>query len=71
VTAWPTVIDAGPRPKVTVALAGGGVHKLRRAQVSAYLVPTVGANEVATANRNRFTALRQFEIRGCAAGANG
>jgi extracellular elastinolytic metalloproteinase len=53
--------------QVTVALSGGA-HRLDRAAVSGYLVPTVGDNEVATATQNRFTALRQFELRGCRSG---
>jgi extracellular elastinolytic metalloproteinase len=55
--------------QVTVAL-GGGAHKLDRAAVSAYLQVAVGDNEVATATQNRFTALRQFELRTCTAAAS-
>lgn len=55
--------------QVTVAL-GGGSHRLIRAAVSANLVPTTNANEIASATQNRFTALRQFELRGCTKGAD-
>jgi extracellular elastinolytic metalloproteinase len=68
VTGWPTDVDQ-THPRVTVTL-GGGAHKLKQAAVSAYLVPTVDANEVAQATQNRFTALRQFELLGCTAGAS-
>jgi extracellular elastinolytic metalloproteinase len=68
VTGWATDVDQ-THPRVTVDLAGG-THKLKQAAVSAYLVPTVDANEVASATQNRFTALRQFELLGCRAGAS-
>jgi extracellular elastinolytic metalloproteinase len=55
--------------QVTVAL-GGGAHALARAAVSAHLVPTVDPQEVTQATQNRFTALRQFELRGCVASAH-
>jgi hypothetical protein len=57
-------VDLDPHPTVTVAL-GGGAHKLDRANVSAYLVPTVDDDEMAQATQNRFTALRAFELWGC------
>jgi hypothetical protein len=62
-------IDAEPHPTVVVAL-GGGVHELERAAVSGYLFPEVGDDEVARTTQNRFTALRQFELRRCRAGAD-
>jgi hypothetical protein len=54
--------------QVTIAL-GGGKHELEQGAASAQLVPTTNANEIASATQNRFTALRAFELRGCAAGA--
>jgi extracellular elastinolytic metalloproteinase len=62
-------VNVAPHPTVTVALATG-THRLDRANVSAYLFPTVGNDEIATATQNRFTALRQFELRACRAGAD-
>ena len=63
-------VDLDPHPQVTVAL-GGGAHKLDRANVSAYLVPTVDDDEMAQATQNRFTALRAFELWGCSADCAG
>ena len=66
--------------QVTVQL-GGGAHKLDRAQVSAYLTlenegrpemppdPPPPPQPPIPGTQNRFTALRQFELWGCTAGA--
>jgi hypothetical protein len=62
--------------QVTVQL-GGGSHKLDRAQVSAYLTlenedpqsPEMPPPPPTPGTQNRFTALRQFELWGCTAGA--
>jgi extracellular elastinolytic metalloproteinase len=62
--------------QVTVQL-GGGAHKLDRAQVSAYLTlenedpesPEMPPDPPTPGTQNRFTALRQFELWGCTAGA--
>jgi hypothetical protein len=62
--------------QVTVQLAGGS-HKLDRAQVSAYLTldnedpesPEMPPDPPTPGTQNRFTALRQFELWGCSAGA--
>jgi extracellular elastinolytic metalloproteinase len=62
-------VNVAPHPTVTVALAPGK-RKIDRANVSAFLVPTVGNDEMASATQNRFTALRQFELRACRAGAD-
>jgi extracellular elastinolytic metalloproteinase len=57
--------------QVTIQLGGTGAKKLTRSQVSGYLTLDVeGANEFPTTTQNRFTALRQFELRGCTAGAS-
>ena len=63
--------------QVTVQL-GGGAHKLDRAQVSAYLTlenedpddPEMPPPPPTPGTQNRFTALRQFELWGCTAGAS-
>jgi extracellular elastinolytic metalloproteinase len=60
--------------QVTVQLADGS-HKLDRAQVSAYLTldnegdPEMPPDPPTPGTQNRFTALRQFELWGCTAGA--
>jgi hypothetical protein len=62
--------------QVTVKLGGSGVHKLRWSQVSAYLtLENIGTPETpppppTPGTQNRFTALRQFELRACTAGAS-
>ncbi|MFL5931930.1 MAG: M36 family metallopeptidase [Gaiellaceae bacterium] len=60
--------------RVTVQL-GGGAHKLRRSQVSAYLTLENQPSEIpppppAPGTQNRFTALRAFELRACLAGSS-
>jgi extracellular elastinolytic metalloproteinase len=57
--------------QVTVQLAGGA-HSLRRGQVSAYLGfgPENPVQPGPFTTQNRFTALRQFELRACSTGAS-
>ena len=56
--------------QVVVQLAGGS-HKLERGQVSAYLgFGPESTNPAVFTAQNRFTTLRQFELRTCRAGAS-
>jgi extracellular elastinolytic metalloproteinase len=70
-TNWEAVGAPVQGRQVTVQLAGGG-HRLDRGQVSAYLGfgPENPAQPGPFTAQNRFTALRQFELRACSAGAS-
>jgi extracellular elastinolytic metalloproteinase len=69
-TNWEAVGAPVEGRQVTIQLAGGA-HKLDRGQVSAYLGfgPESTTPGVFT-GQNRFTAVRQFELRACSAGAS-
>jgi hypothetical protein len=69
-TNWESTGSPVQGKQVTVQLADGA-HKLRRGQVSAYLgIGPESTNPAIFTGQNRFTALRQFELRACSAGAS-
>jgi extracellular elastinolytic metalloproteinase len=69
-TNWEAIGAPVQGRQVTIQL-GGGAHRLDRGQVSAYLGfgPESTTPGVFT-GQNRFTALRQFELRVCSAGSS-
>ncbi|MDY7094717.1 MAG: M36 family metallopeptidase [Acidobacteriota bacterium] len=67
-TNWADLIAPAAGDQVTVDLSGG-VQRITRVNVSALLRPE-DAENADSAAQNRFTALRQFEIRTCVTGAS-
>jgi hypothetical protein len=64
-TNWASLGSTVAGKQVTVDLAGG-VHLIRRVQVSAMLRPPIPA-DVDNATQSRFSALRQFRVSACLA----